>query len=135
MAIELSYNLHTDYLEVRLKGTRSPQLEYEESQILWKRIFGLCMKYGHKKVLVQLDIRGRIPMRARIHYAFTMEEMGWQKQYKVAGVTLNDQVDNDVRIVERFANKVGYEVKVFSNKVVAMDWLLNNQIELETRII
>ena len=128
MALELSHEVHENYLEVEIAGMRVPQLEYEESLILWKSIFKLCEKYDKKNILAKLKARGRMPMRGRITYAFNLEEIGWQKHHKVAGIALTSQLKNDVPLVARFARSVGYNVKLFSNESDALDWLLNDHI-------
>ncbi|MDH3698685.1 MAG: hypothetical protein OEQ81_08465 [Flavobacteriaceae bacterium] len=126
MPLEVKHTNHKDYLDVVIMGTRSPQLEYEESSIIWRKIFELCAKYQQDKLLVQSNIKGRMPLRSRINYAFTMEEMGLQEHYKIAGVALNSQVDHDMKIVEQFANNIGYHVKVFVNEADALIWLLTD---------
>lgn len=123
MALELSHEVHEDYLEVEIAGKRVPQLEYEESLILWKSIFELCEKYNKKNILAKLKARGRMPMRGRITYAFNLEEIGWQKHHKVAGIVLTSQLKNDVSLVANFASSVGYNTKLFSNEADALDWL------------
>ncbi len=123
MALELSHKVHEDYLEVEIAGKRVPKLEYEESLILWKSIFELCEKYDKKNILAKLKARGRMPMRGRITYAFNLEEIGWQKHHKVAGITLTSQLKNDVPLVAEFASRVGYNTKLFSNEADALDWL------------
>ncbi len=130
MALILSHEVHEDYLEVEIAGKRVPQLEYEESLILWKSVFELCEKYDKKNIMVKLKARGRMPMRGRITYAFNLEEIGWQKHHKVAGITLTSQIKNDAPLVVKFANSAGYNAKLFSNEADALDWLLNDHIEL-----
>lgn len=70
-----------------------------------------------------------MPLRGRINYAFTLEEMGWQENFKVAGIALTSQVEHDTKIVVQFANNVGYHAKVFTKKADALFWLLDDRID------
>jgi hypothetical protein len=131
MALKIEHTNHKDYLEVALVGKRSPQLEYEEISIIWSSIFQLCAKYGQKNLLAHIKAIGRLPLRSRINYAFTLEEMGWTEHHKVAAVSNNSEYVHDVQIVEQYINGVGYNVKVFTNEADALIWLLNDQVELK----
>jgi len=101
-------------------------MEFEEMLILWKKIFQLAREYDQTKILALLKIKGRIPVRARVKLLFNLKEMGWDRRHRIAAVPLTSQVNKDVRIVEQFMDRIGYNARLFTKEVDALIWLLSD---------
>ena len=133
MPLYLSHKVYSKYLDVVIKGERTPGDELQEMIRIWQSIFQLSNKYDVLQILSHNRAEGKFPLNAQINMAMRMEDMGCTKAHRVACLAYSDQLFDDQQLIVKYAQAQGYNGQLFDNEVEALNWLLQSPTQDEQR--
>ena len=109
-----------------MTGTRRYGDAAVEAGNVGRKIVELCRKVNICRVLVVLNLRGRLTTVDSLDIVTQSREYGWDFAFKLAFVDTNKDSAEDVKFTETVAVNRSYTVKAFTNEAEAVDWLLDN---------
>ena len=124
MSLEISIQEFPEYIRVEVSGVRTSGKEKDDAIMLWRRVVEACRESGLARILVISNVTGRIPTLEAYEVAGHPEEFGWNREYKLALVDLDDESRQDNLFAENVAVNRGFHVKVFDNEKEAEIWLV-----------
>ena len=125
MSLEINIREFKDYIRVDVSGTRTRGKEMEEALELMKRIVEVCRASGIYRVLSVSRVSGQIPTLDAYQIVRMPQKFGWDKNYKLAVVDMNEESRQVTLFTEDVAVNRGFNSKVFDNEEEAKKWLLN----------
>ena len=119
--------IHTfdDYIRADVTGTRIPGQAVADADVVGEELVRLCRETGIKKVLLVIELTGRLSSVDAYEIVSSSEEYGWSREFKLAFVNLNAESLEDSYFTETVAVNRAYSMNVFDNEEEAKDWLLD----------
>ena len=124
MSYDARYQVLDDYVRIDVAGQRTPGDVAADSAEVIRHTIELFEEHGLTKCLCVLRLEGPLSALDAFEIVTTSEDMGWQRNYRVAFVELNADALEDTRFTEIVAGNRAYPVRVFETETEAMEWLL-----------
>ena len=124
MPYQTNIETYPDYIRVEVSGTRLPGQAVADADVVGKKIVSLCRDKEIDKVLLVLNLSGRLSVTDAYDIVANSEEYGWSRQFKLAFVDLNTDSLQDSHFIETVALNRAFPINVFDNEEEARDWLL-----------
>ncbi|MDH3698683.1 MAG: hypothetical protein OER83_04420 [Flavobacteriaceae bacterium] len=127
MSLELLHTLHSYYLEVKIRGDRTPGNEFEETAAIWAKIFQISKAENRSNILAHVRVKNRLPINAQINISFKLKEIGCTQSHRIGVIVYNKEVYKSAALVERYMQQEGFAVHLFRHKDKARRWLLHEK--------
>lgn len=124
MSYEAKIETFSDHIRAVVSGTRTPGTAVANADLVGQRLVELCQKTGIKKVLLVINLSGRLSATDAYDIVANSEQYGWSREFKLALVDLNAESLEDSFFTETVAVNRAYPMSVFDNEEEAKDWLL-----------
>ncbi|MGI9546247.1 MAG: hypothetical protein ACR2MM_03350 [Flavobacteriaceae bacterium] len=121
----MKHKIFKDYLRIEFSGQRMVGSEIEEARNMWLQVANLCKESGVHNILAHMNIEGRLPIDSAYKLAQSVEEIGFDRRYKLAVVATNIEVSQNIQLSETIFANMGYEVRTFKKVRLAKKWLLS----------
>ena len=125
MPYELDIQLHNNYVRVHATGERRYGDAAFEAGRAGQHIVEFCRNAEVYRVLVILDLSGRLSAVDSYEIVDQSKEYGWDHNYRLAFVATNEDSADDVKFTETIAVNRAYAVKQFADEAEALEWLLD----------
>jgi hypothetical protein len=125
MPYEVDIQAQQDYVRVHVTGERRYGDAALEASQAGQQIVESCRNADNYRVLLVLNLRGRLSATDSYEIVEDAKEYGWDHAYKLAFVDTNRESVDDVRFTETVAVNRAYSVKAFADEAEAIDWLLD----------
>ncbi len=126
MPYETEIELQRDYVRIEVTGERRYGDAASDASQVGQRIVEFCRETDNYRVLVILNLRGRLSATDSYDMVEDAKEYGWDRRFKLAFVDTNKESLDDVRFTETVAVNRAYSVRAFSDEAEAIDWLLDS---------
>ena len=123
MPYEIDIQAEQDYVRVHVTGERRYGDAALEGSQAGRQIVEFCQNADNYRVLVVLNLRGRLSATDSYDLVESSKEYGWGHHYKLAFVDTNKESIDDVRFTETVAVNRAYAVRAFADEAEAIDWL------------
>jgi hypothetical protein len=124
MRVQYSIHKNQDHLRTQVSGTWTPGKESEEIIRFLEKVTDACRKLGVNRILLVIDIPGRIQIWDAHKVALSSESFGWDRSFMLALVYTHEERFESNLFSERLAASRGLKVKVFRDETNAKAWLL-----------
>lgn len=124
MSLEINIQEFENYIRVDVSGSRTRGKEMEEALDLMGQIVEVCRASGIYRVLSVSSVTGQIPALDAYLIVRKPEKFGWDKNYKLAVIDLNEKSRQITLFSEDVSVNRGFKAKVFDNEEEAKTWLL-----------
>ena len=111
------------YIRIDVAGERVPGHIASDSGAVIEQTMDAIAKSGITRCLLILNLTGPLSPMDAFDIVSISEEVGWQRQFRVAMVDRNPNPESDVQFTELVASNRAYPVRVFDNEEDALDWL------------
>lgn len=125
MPYEVEIQTQPDYLRVHVSGERRYGDAALEASQVGQQIVEACRNADNYRVLLVLNLRGRLSATDSYEMVEDAKEYGWDHAFKLAFVDTNKESIDDVRFTETVAVNRAYSVRAFTDDAEAIDWLLD----------
>ena len=125
MPYELDIQLHNNYVRAHATGERRYGDAAFEAGQTGQHIVEFCRNAEVYRVLVILDLSGRLSAVDSYEIVDQSKEYGWDHKFRLAFVTTNEDSADDVKFTETIAVNRAYAVKQFADEAEALEWLLD----------
>ena len=125
MPYEFDIQTNENYVRVHVTGERRYGDAAVEAGQTGRQIVEYCRAADIYRVLVILNLRGRLSAFDSLEMVSQSREYGWDHKFKLAFVDTNNDSADDVKFTETIAVNRAYSVRAFSNEAEAVDWLIN----------
>lgn len=125
MSYEVDIQTQPDYLRVTVTGQRRYGDAALEASQVGQQIVEACRNADNYRVLLVLNLRGRLSATDSYEIVENAKEYGWDHAFKLAFVDTNKESIDDVRFTETVAVNRAYSVRAFTDDAEALDWLLD----------
>ncbi len=125
MSLKLKHKAFKDYLRVEFNGNRTPGQEVEEGIATWKQVADIARKVKLNRIMVVSKVKGRLPAVSAFNITESLDIIGWQQDFIIAGVAPDKIAFTNLSIFETIMQNLGYEGKMFENESDAKKWLLS----------
>jgi len=122
---ELDIQLHNNYVRAHATGERRYGDAAFEAGQAGQHIVEFCRNAEVYRVLVILDLSGRLSAVDSYEIVDQSKEYGWDHKFRLAFVTTNEDSADDVKFTETIAVNRAYAVKQFADEAEALEWLLD----------
>jgi hypothetical protein len=113
-----------NHIRAEVSGTRIPGEAVADASLVGQEIVRLCREKGIGRVLLVLNLSGRLSVTDAYDIVANSEQYGWSRQTKLAFVDLNRDSLKDSQFIETVAVNRAFPMAVFDNEEEARDWLL-----------
>lgn len=124
MSYDAEYQVLDNHIRIEVSGRRTPGLVAADSAAVMRRTIELFNETGITNCLCILRLEGPLSALDAFEIVTTSEDIGWQRNYRVAFVELNAEALEDTRFTEIVAGNRAFPVRVFDNEADAREWLL-----------
>lgn len=125
MSLKVKHKVFQDYLWIEFTGNRTPGNEIEEGIATWKKVADLAKELNRNRLMVVSKVVGRLPALSAFRITESLDIIGWQHDFIVAGVAPDKINFTNLSIFETIMQNLGYEGKMFANEGHAKKWLLS----------
>jgi len=125
MPLKLKHKVFGEYLWVEFTGNRTSGQEVEEGINAWKQVADIAKMENQNRIMVISKVRGRLPIVSAFSITESLDIIGWQHDFIVAGVAPDKIAFTNLSIYETIMQNLGYEGKMFENENEAKKWLLD----------
>ena len=125
MHYELDFQTNENYVRVHVTGDRRYGDAAVEASQAGHQIVEYCRNANIYRVLVILDLGGRLSAYDSLEMVSQSREYGWDFSFKLAFVNANNDSFDDVQFTETVAVNRAYSVKAFTDEAKAVDWLID----------
>jgi hypothetical protein len=125
MPYKVALQVRHDHVRAEVTGNRRLGDAATNAGLAGKQIVELCRNTGIYRVLVVLDLAGRLSALDSYEMVVNSKEYGWSHAFKLAFVEKNGESFDDSLFTETVAVNRSYAVKVFADETDAIEWLLN----------
>ncbi|MBT8308377.1 MAG: hypothetical protein KJN85_15665 [Maribacter sp.] len=125
MSLKVKHRVFQDYLWIEFTGNRTPGNEIEEGIATWKKVADLAKELNRNRLMVVSKVVGRLPALSAFSITESLDIIGWQHDFIVAGVAPDKINFTNLSIFETIMQNLGYEGKMFENEGHAKKWLLS----------
>ena len=126
MSYEVKLEIQQEYIRAEVSGTRTLGNAAQEAGTAGKHILKVCNDTDTNRVLLLLNLRGRLSALDSFEMVTESRDYGWTHAIKMAIVDLNRRSYEDSLFTETVAVNRSYSVKVFDNEADALEWLLDH---------
>jgi len=116
-----------EYLRVEVSGTRVCGEELSSAICVWEKLGHLCREKALSKVLVVVNLTGRLPTMSAYGLAESPGSFGWERSFKAAIVDVNESSRESNNFTVTVAKNRGYNVEIFESEKTAREWLLGGK--------
>ena len=124
MPYEIDIELRDNHVRVYATGERRTGDAAFEAGQAGRHIVEFCRNAEVYRVLVVLNLSGRLSAIDSYEIVDQSKEYGWDFNYRLAFVATNEDSADDVKFTETIAVNRAYAVKQFGNEAIALEWLL-----------
>jgi hypothetical protein len=124
MPYEASIEVREDHLRVSVTGTRRLGDAASDAGDVGARVVGACREHGIYRVLLLLNLSGRLSAFDSYEMVANARDYGWTHAFRLAIVDSNPRSMVDSEFTETIAVNRAYGVKAFRNEDEALQWLL-----------
>jgi hypothetical protein len=121
---EVDIELRENHVRVYVTGERRTGDAAFEAGQAGRHIVEFCRKAEIYRVLVVLNLSGRLSAIDSYEIVDQSKEYGWDFNYRLAFVATNQESADDVKFTEMIAVNRAYAVKQFGDEAEGLDWLL-----------
>jgi len=121
---EVDIALRDNHVRVCVTGERRTGDAAFEAGQAGQHIVEFCRNSEVYRVLVILNLGGRLSAIDSYEIVDQSKEYGWDFNYRLAFVATNQDSADDVKFTETIAVNRAYSVKQFTDEAEALDWLL-----------
>ena len=125
MSLKLKHKAFGNYLRVEFNGKRTPGQEVEEGITSWKQVADNARKVELNRIMAVSKVKGRLPAVSAFRITESLDIIGWQQDFIIAGVAPDKIAFTNLSIFETIMQNLGYECKLFKNESDAKKWLLS----------
>ena len=125
MPYDVTIQPFDDHIRACVSGTRVPGQAVANADLVGKNLVELCREKRINKVLLVLDLSGRLSAVDAYEIVSSSEQYGWSREIKLAFVDLNSESLEDSYFTETVAVNRAFPMRVFDNEEDALHWLLN----------
>ncbi|NNK75568.1 MAG: hypothetical protein HKP42_05835 [Maribacter sp.] len=125
MSIAIKHKVFKDFLRVEFKGKRTPGEELEEGIAAWKQVADIARSTSLNRIMVVSRVKGRLPVESAFNITQSLDIIGWQVDFIIAGVVPDKIAFTNLSIFETIMQNLGYEGKIFEQEGDAKKWLLS----------
>ncbi|NND79181.1 MAG: hypothetical protein HKN53_04725 [Maribacter sp.] len=125
MSIAIKHKVFKDFLRVEFKGKRTPGEELEEGIAAWKQVADMARNTNLNRIMVVSRVKGRLPAESAFNITQSLDIIGWQVDFIIAGVVPDKIAFTNLSIFETIMQNLGYEGKIFEQEGDAKKWLLS----------
>lgn len=124
MAYEVDIELRGKYVRVHVTGERRTGDAAFEAGVAGRRIVEFCRQSDVYRVMVVLELSGRLSAVDSYEIVDQSREYGWDHNFRLAFVAMDDDSAEDVKFTETIAVNRAYAVRQFTDETEAEAWLL-----------
>lgn len=124
MPYEIDIQLRENYVRAYATGERKTGDAAFDAGNAGRHIVEFCQKAGVYRVMVVLNLGGRLSAIDSYEIVDQSKDYGWDHNYRLAFVDTNSESADDVKFTETIAVNRAYSVKQFTDEAKAVDWLL-----------
>ena len=128
MPYEIDIQTNENYVRVHVTGERRYGDAAMDASIAGRQIVEYCRAVNINRVLVVLNLRGRLSAFDSLEMVADSRHYGWDRKFKLAFVDTNSESADDVKFTETVAVNRAYLVKAFTDESKAVDWLLDRAV-------
>jgi len=121
---EVDIQLRENHVRVYVTGERRTGDAAFEAGQAGRQIVEFCRTAEIYRVLVVLNLAGRLSAIDSYEIVDQSKEYGWDFNYRLAFVDTNENSADDVKFTETIAVNRAYAVKQFSYEAEALEWLI-----------
>jgi hypothetical protein len=125
MPYDATIQTFDDYIRADVTGTRVPGQVVADADVVGEELVSLCRETGIKKVLLVIELTGRLSAVDAYEIVSSSEQYGWSREFRLAFVNLNAESLEDSYFTETVAVNRAYSMNVFDNEEEAKAWLLD----------
>jgi len=125
MSLKLKHKAFENYLRVEFNGKRTSGQEVEEGIASWKQVADNARNVKLNRIMGISKVKGRLPAVSAFRITESLDIIGWQQDFIIAGVAPDKIVFTNLSIFETFMQNLGFEGKMFENERGAKKWLLS----------
>jgi hypothetical protein len=125
MPYDATIQTFDDYIRADVTGTRVPGQVVADADVVGEELVSLCPETGSKKVLLVIELTGRLSAVDAYEIVSSSEQYGWSREFRLAFVNLNAESLEDSYFTETVAVNRAYSMNVFDNEEEAKAWLLD----------
>ena len=125
MPYETSFEVFDDHIRIEVFGERIPGDVGADSGEVVQQTMQVIEKSGITNCLLILNLSGGLSPMDAFDIVAVSEEVGWQRNFRVAMVERNAAAIEDTHFTEIVAGNRAFPVRVFENEDDAKDWLLS----------
>jgi hypothetical protein len=116
-----------NHIRAYVTGTRVPGQAVTDADVVGEELVKLCRETDINKVLLVIDLAGRLSAIDAYEIVSSSEQYGWSRKIKLAFVDLNAESLEDSYFTETVAVNRAFPMSVFDNEEEALDWLLDGR--------
>ena len=113
-----------DHIRVEISGERVRGKEVDDIIRVLFEVIEFCRNTGISRILAISKLNGRIPTLTAFNITESLKKIGWEKNFKLANVIMDNESKEDSRFGETVALNRGFPYRVFDNEQDAKMWLL-----------
>lgn len=125
MPYDSEFEMHSDHLRVVVTGVRRMGDAAFDAAEVGARIVERCNEAEIFRVLVVLNLSGRLSAVDSYEVVVNSARYGWNHKFRLALVDANKESVDGVRFTETVAVNRWYEVRAFTDEDEALAWLLD----------
>ena len=125
MSYQVELQRCPDYIRAEVTGVRQPVQAVSDAHLVGRQIVAECRDTGIEKILLVLQLTGRMTALDAYEIVVDSQEYGWSRSFRLAYVDLNTDSCSDSLFTETVAVNRAFQLKVFDNEHDATEWLLN----------
>jgi len=126
MSYESKFEVLDNYIRIEVFGERIPGNVAPDSGEVMEQTMQVIEKTGITSCLLILNLSGGLSPMDAFDIVAISEDVGWQRNFRVAMVELNAAALEDTHFTEIVAGNRAYPVRVFDNEDDAKHWLLSS---------
>ena len=125
MSYQTQFEVLDDYIRIEVSGERIPGDVGADSGEVVEKTMQVIEKTGITNCLLVLNLSGGLSPMDAFDIVAVSEEVGWQRNFRVAMVERNAAALEDTHFTEIVAGNRAFPVRVFDNEEDGLDWLLS----------
>ena len=126
MPYDADYQVLTDHIRIEVSGERVPGSVAFDSSIVMEKTIKLIRESGISQCLVILNLTGSLSAMDAFDMVSISEDVGWQRDFRLAIVNLDAESLEESRFTEVVAGNRAYPLQVFDDEEEAKTWLLDS---------
>jgi len=125
MPYDATIQTFENHVRAHVTGARVPGQAVADADIVGEELVTLCREKGINKILLVIELAGRLSAIDAYEIVSSSEQYGWSREFKLAFVDLNAESLEDSYFTETVAVNRAYSMSVFDDEEEAKVWLLD----------